>query len=651
MIGKRTAFITLGCAIGVLTFLWFAFLPAGIIMGDDLRLVYAAQHGGYASTPIDGFLHAELGTYRPLLALIFALIVPLFGLNFALYQALNTLVEVGCALVLGAIAYRVSRGNVVVALSGAVAFIFSRFAYYSIGQVFGLMEGLGLLLTLLLVADVVSAYRKEEFSFLVRAALWFCLVVFIDERFVVSLPFLLLAVLLFPQRREIRSFRIVGLCAVPVVIVAINVALKTFVFRSHFLQANGFAIAFNPDSILQFAFAGLLNVIGFNVGPAYLSAQDVSNAGYMGYLLGLLVAIPFGLAAFALMQSFRRPGKRRERMRYTLLWLTLFVPLLISASVGSRQEFRWLYAAYAVALLGLAAIAGNFPERRRAISICAGCLVVGTIASAIFYRTYIGNIYFVNTERAAEQVVDIVGKRNDDPVVVVTNDDPTIEQWVFMEREFFDEFRLAGGRVFYLNAVADLPKLGLPSTPVPTVVDIHGAEVEEIPASALESIAVRGKRSEVLSFTKAYSHGFINSLVPAATPTGRGAFIMGWPSQAGTVQSLTVLATYRFSYPNIRVEPHERLMFETADPYALGIGARAFIDVKSGSKQVRVYDDRLGIASASGPRWEEHDFALEAFAKKTVSITFGADVRDNDPTAAWVAFGDPVIVRLTGVAK
>jgi len=60
-----------------------------------------------------------------------------------------------------------------------------------------------------------------------------------------------------------------------------------------------------------------------------------------------------------------------------------------------------------------------------------------------------------------------------------------------------------------------------------------------------------------------------------------------------------------------------------------------------------MYDELLSPAPASGPRWEQQNIDLRNFAGKSVSIDFGADVRENNPTAAWVAFGSPALVRTT----
>lgn len=613
-------------------------------MGDDLRLVYAAQHGGYASSPIQGLLHPELGTYRPLLALIFSLIVPLFGANFALYQTLNTVVEAASAVVISLIAFRLSRENVVIALATGVAFVFSRFANYAIGQVFGIMEGLALLFTLLLISDVVSAYRRAEYAPLLRGMLWFGFVLFTDERYVALLPFVLCAVILVPGQIESRRSWTYGLLILALAIAGTNVATKSFLFHTQFLWVNGQALAFNPSALLRFINAGLLNVIGFNVGPAFLAAEDVADVGIIGYVLALLIAVPCCFAALALVRTLFATRSVRARKIGVFLWLTLFVPLLLTACVSFRQEFRWLYAPYAISLLGLAATAGCFPNRRRAVSMSSACFVAGTLASAILYRAYIGNLYFVYSEQIAEQVAQIFEKEGNAPTVIVTHGERSVDQWIFMESEFFEEYQLGRGRPFYVNNAADVARLALLSAPV--VIDVKDTTVTESEPTTNDAMAATRKQKRLLSMTAAFSSGKISSLTPALTPTGRGVFINAWPSPAGGVSSLTVLPSYRYGYPNIRIVPHERLTFVSAMPYASLGGARAYVDVTDGTVDARLYDEFLPPASAEGPLWQAHNISLDRFAGKTVTLIFGADFRDGDPgAAAWVAFGDPALVR------
>jgi len=642
---RANAMMLLGLiALAIVTFVWFGSLPAGMIMGDDLRLVYGAQHGAGASSPLEAVTHPDTGIYRPLLMLLFSLIIPIFGTNFALYQDLNTVVEIMCAGVVSLIAFRVSRENTLVALGAAAAFIFSRFAYYAIGQLFGLMEGLTLLLTLLVVLECESAYRLGSYRPLVRGTIWFGLSLLVAERYIAVLPFILLAVAIFPGRILDSRRWLIG--AMPLLFVALDFILNTTVMHTRFFQADGTSLSFHPSVLLQFVASGLLNIFGFNSGPAYLSAKDIADVGSWGYPLAVVVCVPFLLAAGAIAARIVRGKDRLNVLRNVFLWLALFTPLLLSACVSFRQEFRWLYGPDAIAILGLAAVAG-LPSKKNLLVVFASIwFVVGTIVSTVFYRQFVTNIYFFNAEQTAEQVATIAKTHSGHPLVVATNGDTSVSDWVFMGDEFFDEFKLGVDHVYYVTSASDEVMLAKSKHLLaPTIIDIHGASVVDLAAASLQGETPFG--ATVFSFTSGYDRGSINSLAPASTPNGRGAFLTSWPSTGGPIPSLTVLATYKYLFRNVTVEPAEAIVFRVADPYPIGVGVRAFVDVLLDGKKYRMYDELLSPAPASGPRWEQQNIDLRNFSGKSVSIVFGADVRENNPTAAWGAFGSPALVRTT----
>ena len=105
--------------------------------------------------------------WRPLLLLVVRAIVGAFGTSFAAYVALNSIVEVASALTIASITLRLTRGSTLLATLAGCAFVVSRFAYYNLIQVHGIMEGLALLLMLLALRAVVVAYQERRLG-----ALW-----------------------------------------------------------------------------------------------------------------------------------------------------------------------------------------------------------------------------------------------------------------------------------------------------------------------------------------------------------------------------------------------------------------------------------------------------------------------------------------------
>ena len=444
-------------------------------MGDDLNLIYATQHGGL--NPLSSLWLEGASKYRPVSNFLFAVSAMLFGHTFRAYVLLNVIVEAASATVLWRIARRLSGGAMWVAACAGVAFVLARFSYYAVDQVIGLFEGLALLLTLLIVSDVIEAYRLNDLGRARRTLLWFALAVFDDERFIVLAPFIVLASLLHPSARTNR--RDVTLTSVGTLAIAgLNYAIKAYIFRTNFFTGTG-GEDLKPDgsSIARFLFDGLLNVLGFNVGPSYLSAADVSQVGALGYLLGWVTAAAV-VAAFAFW-AWRRAGDGTGVLiRDVVLGGALFVPLLLSASVAFRQEFRWLYAAYAVVLVGLAGAAGAYRDRPRAVSAAAIGFLCVTAISSLVYRSYLGNVFFMYSMKIAATVKGTMDAHPGKPAIVITNGDPAIQGWIFLDHRFFDEYGLEHVPLAFV-ATADRVA-AIPWSRKAEIFEVKGTEISDV---------------------------------------------------------------------------------------------------------------------------------------------------------------------------
>ncbi|MEO7040209.1 MAG: hypothetical protein ABI186_09295, partial [Candidatus Elarobacter sp.] len=595
----------------VVALVWFFTLPHGILMGDDLNLIYATQHGGL--NPISSLWLEGASKYRPVSNFLFAVSALLFGHTFRAYVLLNVVVEAASATVLASIAWRLSGRKVWVAGCAGVAFIIARFSYYAVDQVTGLFEAVALLLALLVVSDVIAAYRLNDLGRARRTLLWFALAIFDDERFIVLAPFIVLASLLHPSARKNR--RDAALISVGTVAISgLNYAIKAFVFRTNFFTGTG-GEDLKPDqsSIARFLFDGLLNVLGFNVGPAYLSGADVSQVGTLGYLLGWVTAGAV-VAVFALWAWRRARDGAGLLARDVVLGGALFVPLLLSASVAFRQEFRWLYVAYAVVLVGLAAAAGAYRDRPRAVSAVAGGLLCVTAISSLVYRSYLGNVFFMYSMKIAQTVKSTMDAHPGRPAIIVTNGDPSIQGWIFLDHRFFDEYGLEhvplafvpsadriaavpwsrGAEVFEVQGTDILDVTGRPGL----VGDAKAAKSRNTAAAAAAApLAALPAANRTYPFLARFSDGTINSHQVADTPSKTGAFVMSWPSPRGALPSLTILASFRYAFPHVPLDAASELSFYVTRPY-VGAPTRAFVDVADGTKSDRVFQEDL---PAPGP--------------------------------------------------
>ena len=629
--------------IAAIALLWFATIPHGILVGDDLGLVYGVLHGQIASSIPQAFTTADADKYRPVLNVLYSFIIPLFGTHFGGYEALNIVIEIVSAIVLAGIILRITRGNQLLALGGALAFVVSRFAYFNVMQVQGLLESVSLLFLLLMIRDAADAFALDRYERLLRTVGWYALAIFTDERYLVTGLFIVVCALLHPQRGarpRVTALTTGGTVAAFLV----NVAVKRLIFQTHVLVGTGGTLVqADPSQWIRFTWAALANVLGFNVGPDYLSGLNVAEAGVPGYLLGLLVAVP-ALALFAgfAVEAYR--DRTRRLARDAAIALALFVPLLVSSAVTIRQEFRWLYAPDAIFILAIAAVAAVVNPRTLAVR-AAVIVFAASIAGSMWYRNAeINTVFFMNAMGIASGVRDAIASDPADPIVVADHGDASLARWVFRGDKFAAVYGLTATPIMFVREVTDAhPNRA-------NVVSVQGAGVVRAgsPAGAAGAPAVAQVvkpaiapfERTVVSFTKTFDKGTINDPREIGTPNKRGAGILAWPGPGpgGTVESLTVVDRFRYTYPPARIHRGEALAFYSGRPFPNGAPTRAFVTVRDGPKSRTVFDEPQPVADVTGIKWKRHVVDLSGFAGRSVAITFGADAI-GDGTSAWVAFG------------
>jgi hypothetical protein len=402
--------------LAVLTVACFAHVPHPVFMGDDLNQIVGAHTGGYASS-LQKALTSEKGAlkYRPVFATILYLETLAFGDSFYSYVCLNILLEFLNACLVAMICYRLSRKNLMAALFCGVMFIISRFSYYQVHQmVGGALEGTALLLFLLTVFGIVYAYESRKPLVLAWPLLFYFVLIFTHERYTVVAPALAVAILLAPTGFRRRWHRY-AMAAVPPLFLTFNYALKVFILHMPFFQGTENELTFESQPILKFLLSGASNMLGFNVGPNMFSGLDLANAGARGYILGGV----FTMAVVTLGAAYvhhRLQTKRKTTASDiwgVLLFLLLFVALIAAASVATRQEFRWLYAPYAVVIFGIAYLFGRISSHTMLRLLLLAGILFSAIAVDTFYRSYRDNVFFYDgmkiADSAERNIVDKYG--------------------------------------------------------------------------------------------------------------------------------------------------------------------------------------------------------------------------------------------------
>jgi hypothetical protein len=429
-------------SLAILTIIWFAFFPDRAFFADDFNLIVNALSGGYASSFVKAFTYAGIN-YRPFFAAFFHLVSLIFGKDFNSYIYLNIFLEFLNACMVSFIGYKLSRNQLFVAFVSGVMFIVSRFSYYNVLQVYGSMMGLALFLFLLMIYTTIHAYETKKPISLVWPLLFYYFVIFTYEGYIAVGGFLVFAIILAPIKFRARYHRF-ALTVVPVILLMFNYLLKTFVLHINFFQGTGgVPIAFDYHQFFHFMGTGFANMLGLNVGPNYLSGLDISNAGITGYIIGGIFTVLITILIAAYIYN-RFPSVRKSHLsegKYIFLFFALFVPLLASASITFRQEYRWLYAPYVIVIFGIAYLSSKISSRKWLNFALIFCILISAVSIDNFYRGYLDNVFFMGWLKTGADVksniIDKYGSVLPQKELFFISDSKDRENWSFMDSTFF----------------------------------------------------------------------------------------------------------------------------------------------------------------------------------------------------------------------
>ncbi len=436
---------------------------------DDVALfVESNTPGGYASTLASTVFDSSYDKWRPIPAAMLAVTTDLFGSEYMNYKLFNLfLVTVVCTLV-AILVFRITGGNWLLAAGAGLAVTVSRFNSYFVLQAIGMMESTALAFALLTAIALSWAYTSGRRAGLVLAnAAFFCATIS-HERYLFLFPFVFLATAWAPIGfRSVRDRA--TWAAVPAGVAAFNYAFKSWVLGIDFSTgAGGQELELDAGQIAEFVRSAFLNTVGYNTGPSFLSGRDAAVIGSTAVWLSVAFAVP--AAVLILLAIANRPARtvpRIDVLRPYALGLALYVPLLLSASITFRQEFRWLYVPFCFLVVGLAWAVARLP--RRGVAIVMGMIVLAaSLTVDTYYRQYLGGTYFIRSQRAADSVAELIIDQYERELrtssfVVVTGQPPNGQ---------FERGTLKRGRFFEVYA----PGSGIDVRLVETLDDTAGLE-------------------------------------------------------------------------------------------------------------------------------------------------------------------------------
>ena len=320
----------------------------------------------------------------------------------------------------------ISRSKVI-AYFGGILFLSSRFAYYQVGQLLGLMETMGLFFAVFMAFCLyryLNGKEREEGKgngtegrFWYAAVAVYFLNCFTHERYMVLLPMLFFALLV---RKEKDGLRWVS----PVLAFALMLLLRKAMIGSLSPAGTGgtqVADTITKQGVIVNIVVEFLYLLGINMGPEHLNGLPWQQTPVMWKILvfvPLLLFLIFVCMAVLDLLQIRRYRLSVKRLITDLLLFSGFLAgCAVSSAVTIRVEMRWIYVMYAFALLFIAELFGARKQVRlsrdadpeaeerfriadRFPALVLGLMALFTVMTQLYYREAWPKIYlFPNQER------------------------------------------------------------------------------------------------------------------------------------------------------------------------------------------------------------------------------------------------------------
>lgn len=333
-----------------------------------------------------------------------------------------------------------------IAFFSSFAIITSRFSYYSVSQLCGLLESMSMIFAIVICIELFKYMQDGKTIRFYIALISYILVSFTHERYIVLIP-MFFYVLLTVKDKSILKY----------VFSAVSFVLILAV-RFHYIGTllpagtGGTEVAetFTIGGFISSAIAEFKYLVGFNAGPEYLCGipwesvdYKIKTLVYIGIAIMIFVIVRFIIA----MIKTAKTGKSASlAIRDAVFFIGFIIGLVAASSVTIRVEMRWLYTGFAILVFLIAYMYGYTRNGMKKQPVVLMALVIALMllfsVEDIYYRQSWGKIYlFPNQERYNSLSDNTWGKYReglfDKDVYIIGN---TYEMSDFTANTFFKTF-------------------------------------------------------------------------------------------------------------------------------------------------------------------------------------------------------------------
>lgn len=633
-----------------------------VIFGDDLVNYRSYAEGTFFSSYHQVLFAADLNKYRPVPLLVMKVLYDAFGPNIGPALGLNVTLNVIAGLLVERLAFALSGRRMVVSVLAATMTVVSRFLLYQMTEVTSMVEQIGYVLLLAMLAAVVALYDRrsaeENTGFVLLAVALEWLLILDHERYIVVAPWLAVMLWAVPSRHTLPLLHRSWPPLAALGAVAFNLGYKAlFLRQAVMLGTGGSRLRLTLPRLIDQAGQALASMFGFNHGPAYLVGRDLLAQPYDWLLVPAAVfALVFAaLAILAVMVP--RPDDdgalagpatpvlqgRAAPLALAALAALILVPPLITV----RLEQRWLVEPFALLVLVGAWAAGRLSAwRRRAALALFAVWTLASVAVDIGLHSAFPNLFFIMSAEGADAVKHDVLERLPRGVDAIVQAPVDLCGWGLQGQRFAE---LYAHRPQAIRCVGDPRQLDAAVLAAPADARVYRIgprqHAQDITDAVRTELSFRTEPRS-LDLLTLFDRGHISDPRPVDTPTGKGVLLFPMDVGAGPMKGMAVVTGFSYRLDQVPIKPGARLNFELAMALPAKDPVRAIVTVTgSDGKPVQVYSGLAPVHPKVGPAPMTHvSIPLGQFAP-SASITLAGETPPGaDASAQWVEYLRPRIV-------
>lgn len=318
------------------------------------------------------------------------------------------------------------------ALLSSLLFIASHFAYYNISEVFGIMEGMGILFAIgIEFTLMLYIYSKNGQKYFWASTALYALILYTHERYFTFLILFTVAACMKNglQRKTVKQILI------PFFLMISFWGIRFYLFGNRMLDGTGgtnMMETFNFITAIKYCFSQVGYILGFQCGPQYLngiSANQVSVG--INILLIMRLFLIFALFILFVRLLIVNQDFRKINIMSFIMFLSFIVVCIISSSTTIRVEMRWIYASYAMfsvlLVYMLYAVLKHYSHINTTM-VLTFLFFASTLITEQYYRENYTNLYYWGEKDFSRELYKVTvgkyGQSLSDKEIIIISQNP-----------------------------------------------------------------------------------------------------------------------------------------------------------------------------------------------------------------------------------